>query len=151
MVLMEEEQVPIHDHVAVHVPISYEMVGDIVLEDEKEDENMPELMDNIHEDSDDEADDDDDVETAKFLGDGEENALAELYEILEEASTENDSDTTDKVHQPPVRRSTRTNAGVKHRDDRYDWNFMNLSPTAAIKEFGDNATKACKQELQHYL
>ncbi len=38
--------------------------------------------------------------------------------------------------------------GVQRLDESYEWNLMNLSLGAAIRNFGDAARDACKAELQ---
>ena len=47
----------------------------------------------------------------------------------------------------PVRRTAREKAGVQRYDLNYEWNLMNLSVGAAIRNFGDTARYACKDEL----
>jgi len=73
----------------------------------------------------------------------------ELEEILQEA-TDSDDGSSRVQQQPsvPVRRTTRHNAGVRRLDESYEWNLMNLSLGAAIRNFGDAARDACKAELQ---
>jgi hypothetical protein len=110
-----------------------------------EDEDIPELEDNMDEDSDDEAEVNDESKKAEFLGDGGEAAVQELYDMLEETSS--DSDVNGRAHQLPLRRSERTTAGVKRKDEANDWNFMNLSVSALLNEFGTVASDACKSEL----
>jgi predicted nuclease of predicted toxin-antitoxin system len=119
---------------------------------EVQEESFPDLpeLEERREDEDDidderEDDDQDEKETADFLGDAGESAIKELYDILEQESS--DSGTEPTVHRPPLRRSERTTAGVKVRDDSYDWSFMNLSVAAALNEFGQVAKDACKNEL----
>jgi hypothetical protein len=46
-----------------------------------------------------------------------------------------------------LRRSTRETAGVKRYDEDYNWNLMNLSVGATIRNFGNDARNACKDEL----
>ena len=73
----------------------------------------------------------------------------ELEEILQEATDSNEG--SSRVQQQPsvpVRRTTRHNAGVRRLDESYEWNLMNLSLGAAIRNFGDAARDACKAELQ---
>ena len=53
----------------------------------------------------------------------------------------------DEVDQPSLRRSKRITAGIKTKDESYEWNFMNLSVSAAIDRFGQMASDACKDEL----
>jgi hypothetical protein len=110
-----------------------------------EDEDIPELEDNMDEDSDDEAEVNDESKKAEFLGDGGEAAVQELYDMLEETSS--DSDVNGRAHQLPLRRSERTTAGVKRKDEANDWNFMNLSVSALLNEFETVASDACKSEL----
>jgi hypothetical protein len=77
-----------------------------------------------------------------LLGDDEE--LEELDNLL------NDSDDSLKPQvdqRVPLRRTARSNAGIKWYDLDYEWSLMNLSVDAAIRGFGDMAVKACKEEL----
>jgi len=46
-----------------------------------------------------------------------------------------------------LRRSTRETAGVKRYDEDYNRNLMNLSVGAVIRNFGNDARNACKDEL----
>jgi len=95
---------------------------------------------------------DDDTDSEDGDSDGEEESLAgedddELADLLEQAI---ESDTSSQVQaQPavPTRRSNRHNAGVRRLDESYEWNLMNLSLGAAIRNFGDKAREACKAEL----
>jgi len=139
---MVEESDDIGDRVALHHPVIMDMVDDIV--EEEADPTLPELEDAMDDESDTE-DDDDESETGVYLGNGGEDSLKELYELLEDETDV--SRASDEVHQPPLRRSERTNAGVKKRDEMYDWSLMNLSVSAAQKSFGGVATDACKDEL----
>jgi len=54
---------------------------------------------------------------------------------------------TDENRRVPVRRSARENAGVRRYDNNYEWNLMNLSVGAAVRNFGNTALDACKAEL----
>jgi hypothetical protein len=96
---------------------------------------VPELFDGDDEDSNSESGD-------TLLGDDEE--LEELDNLL------NDSDDSLKPQvdqRVPLRRTARSNAGIKWYDLDYEWSLMNLSVDAAIRGFGDMAVKACKEEL----
>jgi hypothetical protein len=53
----------------------------------------------------------------------------------------------DNCRTVPLRRTTHENAGVQRHDNNYEWNLMNLSVGAAIRNFGDTAHDACKVEL----
>jgi len=104
-------------------------------------EEPPPLVDQTGDDSDSEADDDDEEPLEE---DEEDDDIAEL---LDQAL---DSDGSSQVQSQPTattRRTTRHNAGVKRLDDSYEWNLMNLSLGAAIRNFGDKARDACKAEL----
>jgi hypothetical protein len=137
-----EEEMDITERVALNRPIIMDVIEvEVEVQDDPE---LPELEDQMDEESDDEAEDDE-SETGDYLGDGGEEALQELYQMLEE-----ESDTTEdseKTQQPPLRRSERTNAGVKKQDEAYHWNLMNLSVNAALDSFGKVASDACKDEL----
>ncbi len=142
----------ITDRLALHHLIIMYMVDDMVpdeemLEDVAEDPTLPELEDALAEDESvtEEDDDDDETETGNYLGDGGETALKELYDLLEDdiESTKSSED----IHQPPLRWSAHSTAGIKIRDEMYDWNLLNSSVDAAQKTFGDAAAEACKQEL----
>jgi hypothetical protein len=139
-----EDVVSISDRVGLHDPTSFDMIDAVLVENNGADDGVPKLEDNMGEDSDNEADDDESV-TAEFLGYGGETALQELCNILEAESSE--EDVAVKVHQPPLRRSKRTTAGVKNRDTAYNWNYMNLSVSAALNQFGEVDSDACKHEL----
>jgi hypothetical protein len=136
------EAVEITERVALNQPTMMDIVEADV--EQADDPEIPELEDQTDAESDDEAEDDE-SETAEYLGDGGEKALEELYQILEEESSATDS--SEKQERPPVRRSERTNAGVKKRDDAYHWNLMNLSVNAALESFGEVASDACRDEL----
>jgi hypothetical protein len=71
----------------------------------------------------------------------------ELEDLLEQAA---ESDSSSQVQQQPTvatRRSTRRNAGIRRLYESYEWNLMNLSLGAAIRNFGDKGRDACKAEL----
>jgi len=90
--------------------------------------------------------DDDSISESSDLTDGGEEDLEALERLLEE-----DDDVVEETElqmNHPLRRSTRHNAGVARRDDRYEWNLMNLGVGEAIREFGDTASDTCKAELQ---
>jgi hypothetical protein len=102
---------------------------------------LPELVAPDDDDSDSESEDTDSI-VSNDEGD-------ELEEILQEATDSNEG--SSRVQQQPsvpVRRTTRHNAGVQRLDESYEWNLMNLSLGAAIRNFGDAARDACKAELQ---
>jgi len=127
-IVLEELETPdtegIADRLALHYPIAMDMVDDMMPDKEKEeaieDPSLPELEDAmaVNESVAEEDEDNEENEIKSFLGDGGENALKELYDLLEDdvESTESSQD----IHQPPLRRSTRSTAGVKARDERYD-------------------------------
>jgi len=72
----------------------------------------------------------------------------ELEDLLEQAA---ESDSSSQVQQQPTvatRRSTRHNAGIRRLYESYEWNLMNLSLGAAIRNFGDKGRDACKAELE---
>jgi hypothetical protein len=49
--------------------------------------------------------------------------------------------------QIPLRRTSRQTAGHKRYDENYEWNLLNLSVGAAIRNFGDLAREAVSAEL----
>jgi hypothetical protein len=102
---------------------------------------LPELVAQDDDDSDSESED-----TDSIVSNDEDD---ELEEILQEG-TDSDEGSSRVQQQPsvPVRRTTRHNAGVRRLDESYEWNLMNLSLGAAIRNFGDAARDACKAELQ---
>jgi hypothetical protein len=117
------------------------------------DKDVPALMNQEldNDDSDSESDpnnmdeDDDDP-------DDDERFEAELEELeqREQNILPSDSDSLHVSKQqqaPPLRRTARSNAGVRWYDDDYQWNLMNLSVDAAIRGFGESAREACKEEL----
>jgi hypothetical protein len=134
------EEIDITERVALNQPtIMSEVDGQ-----QTDDPEIPELEDQTDVESDDEAEDDE-SETGEFLDDGGERAIEELYQLLEEESSATDS--SEKQECFPVRRSERTNAGIKKRDEAYHWNLMNLSVNAAMESFGEVASDACRDEL----
>jgi hypothetical protein len=90
--------------------------------------------------------DDDSTSESSDLSDGGEEDLEALERLLE--GDEDAVEETELQMNPPLRQSTRHNAGVGRRDDCYEWNLMNLGVGEAIREFGDVASDACKAELQ---
>jgi hypothetical protein len=137
-----EEEMDITESVALNRPTTMVVVEAEV--EQTDDPELPELEDQMGDESNDEAEDDE-SETGDYLGDGGEKALEELYQILEgESDTTEDSE---QIEQPPLRRSERTNAGVKKQDEAYYWNLMNLSVNAALDSFGKVTSDACKDEL----
>jgi hypothetical protein len=144
-----KDRIDVEERFSVHAPTNYDMVDNrIDMSQDDFDPDLPELEERVEneDDSDNEREDDnDEIETADFLGDGGESALKELYDILEEESLDSGAEST--VHQPPLRRSERTTAGVKVKDDSYDWSLMNLSVAAALHEFGQVAKDARQNEL----
>jgi hypothetical protein len=116
---------------------------------------MPDLVDqggdddSVSESSD--SDDEDDDAMSKSDPDEEERFEKELEAMEQQAAeleTDDSGSSTPKdnkgVH---LHRSTRETAGVRRYDDNYEWNLMNLSVGAAIRNFGDSAHEACKAEL----
>jgi hypothetical protein len=77
--------------------------------------------------------DDDSTSESSDLSDGGEEDLEALERLLE--GDEDAVEETELQMNPPLRRSTRHNAGVAWRDDRYEWNLMNLGVGEAIREF----------------
>jgi hypothetical protein len=102
-------------------------------------EEPPELTDQYHDDSDSEYGEE---EPEELLGDqdnecDESEDEVELGELLEELGMSTDKP---KEQQPRVlRRSSRETAGKQRYDTAFNWNLMNLSVSAAIKNFGDVA------------
>jgi len=131
---------------ACHVPINAqpEMSEQEAMIEFEEDLNMPELVDR--------GDDDSVSESSETPDDDDEMFEAELDEMekkYEELETEDSGSSAPKdTKGVPLRRTARENAGVRRYDDSYDWNLMNLSVGAAIRNFGDDARDACKQELE---
>ncbi len=74
-----------------------------------------------------------------------EKELQELDNMLQEDSSS--SQEAKEEHQAPLRRSARSTAGARHYDDAYEWNLMNLSVGAAVRNFGAVAMDTCKAEL----
>jgi len=113
--------------------------------------NIPELVD---------ADEDDDSDSESGDSVELEHELQELDKLLEDSS---DSQVANEAEHAPLRRSARTTAGVKRKDDSYDWGFatqevkryddsyesnlMNLSMGTVIRSFGAVTRDACKAEL----
>jgi hypothetical protein len=142
---------------AVHQPPAMdaemtEQEAEIAMDD---DADLPELVareevdDSSSESSD--SDDDDDMSTESSDPDDDEKFEAELEELDRQANElETDDSGSSKPREHPevhLRRTTRENAGVQRYDSNYEWNLMNLSVGAAIRNFGDTAKQACKAEL----
>ncbi len=110
-------------------------------------EEPPELTDQYHDDSDSESDEEEPEELLVGQDNecGEIEDQAELGELLEELGM---SAHKPEEQQPRIlRRSSRETAGKQRYDTAYDWNLMNLSVSAAMKNFGDVAKQACMAEL----
>jgi hypothetical protein len=110
-------------------------------------EEFPELTDQYHDDSDSESDEEEPEELLVGQDNecGEIEDQAELGELLEELGM---SAHKPEEQQPRIlRRSSRETAGKQRYDTAYDWNLMNLSVSAAMKNFGDVAKQACMAEL----
>jgi hypothetical protein len=140
----KEEQMQID----LHTPLNAEVV---MSTDEyqacDEEIDLPELIQQ-YADDDDSGSESEDIEEEEMYakGDGED----EENEAIQELFTAIDSDASSKVpEQPkvPLRRTQRESAGKQRYDDSYNWNLMNLSVGAAIRNFGDVAEQACKAEL----
>jgi hypothetical protein len=71
--------------------------------------------------------------------------MEEQENVFQSDSTGSSVPTDDR--KIPVRRTTRENAGVRRYDDDYQWNLMNLSVRAAVRNFGNMVLDACKAEL----
>jgi hypothetical protein len=94
-------------------------------------------------DSDSESEEDDDDKS--IVSDVDEDQVG-LAELLQDAYSQASSAVQEEPT-VPLRRTTRSNAGTKRLDQSYEWNLMNLSLGAAIRNFGDVAREACKDEL----
>jgi hypothetical protein len=152
MSMQEESIVGVQPH--THTPLSSQDVNATPEELAVLDEDVPALMNQEldNDDSDSESDpnnvdeDDDDP-------DDDERFEAELEELEQREQDILPSDSSDSLHvseqqqAPPLRRTARSNAGVRRYDDDYQWNLMNLSVDAAIRGFGESAREACKEEL----
>jgi len=104
-----------------------------------EEEDLPSGDD----DSDSESEEDDDDKS--IVSDVDEDQVG-LAELLQDAYSQASSAVQEEPT-VPLRRTTRSNAGTKRLDQSYEWNLMNLSLGAAIRNFGDMAREACKDEL----
>jgi len=98
-------------------------------------------------DSDDEVDDvmseSDPDDNERF----EEEILAMEQQVAELETDDSGSSTPKDNKGVHLRRSARETAGVRRYDNNYEWNLLNLSVGAAIRNFGDSAREACKAEL----
>jgi hypothetical protein len=125
----------------MHAPRGDMLVTPTAEEQAIDDDEPPSLVHQDDDDSDSESGDPDNEESLADEGNDE------LAELLEQAV---ESDTSSRVQAQPVvatRRTSRHNAGVRRLDESYEWNLMNLSLGAAIRNFGDKARDACKAEL----
>jgi hypothetical protein len=130
-ITQEEAQIEFDEDV-IHMPA---LVG------QEEDDSVSESSDVDYEMDDDESDPDD---HARFE---EELAAQEQLEAVINTDSSGSSQPNDNRRAVPVRRTARENAGVQRYDSNYEWNLMNLSVGAAIRNFGDTARYACKDEL----
>jgi hypothetical protein len=124
---------------AVHTPLEpqEQIVFEFEADTNRQAVELPELEDQG---------DDDSTSESSALPDGGEDDLEALERLLE--GDEDVIEETKLQMAPPLRRSTRHNAGVARHDDRYEWNLMNLGVGEAIRELGNVASDACKAELQ---
>jgi hypothetical protein len=110
---------------------------------EDDDDSVSESGETVN-DYDDFPDDDEDPEDrARF--EEELQAMEEQENIFQSDSSGSSALTDDRWI--PVRRTTRENVGVQRYDDNDEWNLMNLSVGAAVRNFVDTALEACKAEL----
>jgi len=77
----------------------------------------------------------------------EELIVQEQQEAVIDTDSSGSLQPNDNRRAVPVRRTARENAGVQRYDSNYEWNLMNLSVGAAIRNFGDTSRYACKDEL----
>jgi hypothetical protein len=112
-----------------------------------DDVEMPELIprqaddDSVSESSNDFEDEDE-----KERWEAELEAQEREEEVLQTDSS-GSSTPRDEDRRIPLRRTARSNAGVQRYDTNYEWNLMNLSVGAAVRNFGNTALDACKNEL----
>jgi len=118
-------------------------------------DDVPDLVDRGDDDSVSESGDDDDDDLSETDSDSDPNDNERFQEEIEEIEGRGEElETDDTGSSAPndlgrvqVRRTRRENAGVQRYDQNYEWNLMNLSVGAAIRNFGDAARSACKAEL----
>jgi hypothetical protein len=122
----------------LHRPDNQEMNIPAAEENEacNEELNMPELIDQCYEDSDSESSEPPEELFGEEDADDEEQAG--INAILEDIASDGSSQVQVEPVRP-VRRTQRETAGKQRYDDAYDWNLMNLSVGAAIRNFGDVA------------
>jgi len=77
----------------------------------------------------------------------EELIVQEQQEAVIDTDSSGSLQPNDNRRAVPVRRTARENAGVQRYGSNYEWKLMNLSVGAAIRNFGDTARYACKDEL----
>lgn len=129
----------------VHIPLVIEDVPFIELPQEMMDVMaaplVPELVDQ---------EDDDSSSKASVESMSEDlNEMEAFNMLLNEESNENEK--AENMMWPPLRRSNRSNKGVKKYDDNYEWSLLNLSIGDVIRKFGDVTSEACKSELIQLL
>jgi len=110
---------------------------------EDDDDSVSESGETVNDDNDSQDDDEDPEDRVRFE---EELQAMKGQENVFQSDSSGSSVPTDN-RRIPVRRTTPENAGVQRYDDNYEWNLMNLSVGAAVRNFGDTALEACKAEL----
>jgi hypothetical protein len=110
---------------------------------EQDDDSDSESEDD--DDLDNESEEDDDVE-GLAAGDGLDEEALEVQERLMEEHSDSSSAVQTEV-QIPLQRTSRQTAGHKRYDENYEWNLLNLSVGAAIRNFGNVAREAVSAEL----
>jgi hypothetical protein len=116
-----------------------EGLPELAMRDE-DDDSVSESSDTDVEDNMSESDEDD-----QKLFETEMKAMEEQAEQLD--TDDSGSSAPKDEGKVQLRRSARGTAGVKRYDEDYNWNLMNLSVGAAIRNFGNDARNACKDEL----
>jgi hypothetical protein len=111
--------------------------------DQELEEDLPELCPQGY-DNDSESESEDADSVASDDDDGDEDDLAELLESITDSEASSAVEAQPSV---PIRKKSRSTAGVKRLDELYEWNLMNLSLGAAIRNFGETARDACRAEL----
>jgi hypothetical protein len=132
---MTNEEMAIEFDEALDLP---ELVGR-----EDDDDSVSKSGETGNDDNDSQDDDEDPEDRARFE---EELQDMEEQENIFQSDSSGSSVPTDN-RRIPVRRTTRENAGVRRYDDNYEWNLMNLSVGATVRNFGNMALDACKAEL----
>jgi hypothetical protein len=128
----EEVQIELDEDLMMNLPeLTHEVDNDSVSKSSETDSEM-------------DVDEDDPEDEARFE---EELHAEEEQQAMFETDSSGSSKPNDNIRSVPLRRTLRENAGVQRYDSNYEWNLMNLSVGAAIRNFGETSKNSGKDEL----